>query len=304
MAYLHTTYTSSESFSYGFDAPYIENMPDVSRTFVLKESDRDAVLEFLNRRPVHTVAMTSFIYDNGIESPLNRGSFYGYHDRCGNLEGVALIGHTTLVEARSKEALQALAFAAKTSGSRMHMIMCEGDLAFDFWADAVDAFDAPKMICREYLFEIGFPFHVQDCKYELRLANESELEKIAEAHAEVAFMETGVDPLLADRNGFLDRVLRRIKQGRIYVVVENGELVFKADVTALTTEVAYLEGIYVNSNRRGEGIAPNCLAEVGRRLLEQVRHVCLLSNSEYSNAHRSFQKAGFRYSGECTTVFV
>src|SRR5688500_516677 len=98
MAYLHTEYAIADT-NYGFETPFVESMPDVSRTFVLREADRDAVLDFLDQRPVHTVAMTSFIYDNGIESPLNRGTFYGYHDRYGDLEGVALIGHTTLVEA-------------------------------------------------------------------------------------------------------------------------------------------------------------------------------------------------------------
>lgn len=45
--------------------------------------------------------MTSFINDNGIESELNRGKFYGYCNVYGEFEGVALIGHSTLGEARS-----------------------------------------------------------------------------------------------------------------------------------------------------------------------------------------------------------
>ena len=59
--------------------------------------------------------MTSFIQDNGIESELNRGKFYGYRNMDGTLEGVALIGHTTLVEARTREAIKTLAFKARSS---------------------------------------------------------------------------------------------------------------------------------------------------------------------------------------------
>jgi hypothetical protein len=44
--------------------------------------------------------MKSFIIDNGMESNMNRGSFVGYRNANGDLEGVALIGHSTLVEAR------------------------------------------------------------------------------------------------------------------------------------------------------------------------------------------------------------
>src|SRR5258708_12095337 len=84
--------------------------PDLSKVRELKPEDTAEVLEFLSVRPVHTVVMTSFINDNGIESDLNRGKFYGYSNSTGIFEGVALIGHTTLVESRSKDALNALGF--------------------------------------------------------------------------------------------------------------------------------------------------------------------------------------------------
>lgn len=301
MAYLHTAY---ESIDYSYDMPYIQNMPEVSRTFQLTEADRDRALEFLDEQPPHSAAMKSMIYDNGVESPQNRGTFYGYHDRYGNLDGVALIGHTTLVETRSTEARQALAFAARTEPVKMHVIVAEGDDAIDFWADAVTGPAQPRLVNREYLFEIAFPFPVRDCRHDLRLAMPEECEQIAEAQAEVAFIESGVDPLIVDREGFLRRVMRRIEQGRVFVVFEDGRLLFKADAVSVTTEAAHLEGVYVAEDRRGEGIGPNCLAEVARRLLETVRTVTLLSNSECKNAHRSFQKAGFRKTRECTAVFV
>ena len=75
--------------------------PDLSRVSELLLGDTQEVLDFLSIRPVHTVVMTSFINDNGIASELNRGKFYGYRNADGEIEGVALIGHSTLVEARS-----------------------------------------------------------------------------------------------------------------------------------------------------------------------------------------------------------
>jgi predicted GNAT family acetyltransferase len=78
-----------------------------------------------------------------------------------------------------------------------------------------------------------------------------ELELVAEAQAEVAFLESGVDPMVTDRDGFLKRVARRIEQERIFVVVENGELVFKADIIAETSDAIYLEGVYVSESYRG-----------------------------------------------------
>src|SRR6185436_20691196 len=64
----------------------------------LTDADEEEVLNFLSRRPIHTVAMVGFIHDNGLVSTLNRGTFYGCRNYEGNLEGVALIGHATLLE--------------------------------------------------------------------------------------------------------------------------------------------------------------------------------------------------------------
>ena len=41
------------------------------------------VLTLLPLRAVHTVLLAGFILDNGLESPLNRGSFYAYRDSRG-----------------------------------------------------------------------------------------------------------------------------------------------------------------------------------------------------------------------------
>lgn len=303
MAYLNTIF-ETPGYEFGFDMPFVANMPDVSRTFELKEGDRDAVLSFLDEKPPHGAAMASFIYDNGMESPLNRGTFYGYHDRYGNLEGVALIGHTTLLDVRSTEALQALAFVARKNEAKMHVIVSEGTAAVDFWTDAVKATGSPRQVNHEYLFEVSFPYSVRECEYDVRLARAEELLLVAEAHAEVAFLESGDDPMLRDREGFLSRVMRRIEQGRVFVVVENGELIFKADVVALATDTAHLEGIYVNSDHRGEGVGSACLSEVTRRLLNTVQTVCLLSNVEFTDAHKCFMKAGYKKTKECTAVFV
>ena len=75
----------------------------------LAAAEEAEVLSFLAARPVHTVTMASFIRDNGLVSPLNRGAFYGCRDAEGRLVGVALVGHATLVETESDAALAAFA---------------------------------------------------------------------------------------------------------------------------------------------------------------------------------------------------
>lgn len=277
---------------------------NLKRVQTLTGNDKTDVLEFLKIRPVHTVVMTSYINDNGLESANNRGVFHGYRNAAGELEGVALIGHTTLVEARSEDALIALALKARESETPIHLMMSDGDSIEGFWQYYAGEERQPRLVCEEKLFEIKHPVMVRDAVPELRLATAEELMPIAEAHAGIALQESGVNPLEKDREGYLKRVLRRIEQGRVWVVFENGKLIFKADVIAETSDVMYLEGIYVNPENRGQGIGANCLSQLSRVLLEKVKYVCLLSNVEFRQAHNAYARAGFKSKDCCVTMFV
>ncbi len=279
-------------------------MPNFQKLVMLKHEHEAEVMEFLSLRPVHTVVMKSFIKDNGLQSADNRGKFYGYRNLQGKLEGVALIGHTTLIETRSNEAIKLFALQARVSETPLHIIMSDSTMTEKFWQFYAEANQKPRLSCMELLFELSFPFPVQHCDWNVRLANASEIEQIAEAHAEVAFIESGVNPLEKDREGYLKRTMKRIEKGRTFVVFENDKLVFKADIVAETEDVAYLEGIYVAEEYRGRGVASQCLAAMSLELMTRVENICLLSNEEFKSAHRSFAKAGFKNTDSCLTIFV
>jgi len=247
--------------------------------------------------------MASFIRDNGIVSDLNRGTFYGYRNSKGDLEGVALIGHSTLIESRSEGAMKAFARKAKDERVVINLIMSEHEDALKFWQYYAGTAE-PRLTCTELLFETGFPMLVRDCEFDVRTARADELEQVAEAHAEVAFIESGADPMIKDREGFLQRAARRIEMGRTFVVFENGRLLFKADIIAEADDIVYLEGIYVAPEGRGKGIGSKCLSRLKLMLLERADKICMLSNERFENAHRSFEKAGFTVTGRCTTLFV
>ena len=278
--------------------------PDLSKVQELREENTREVLNFLNIRPVHTVVMMSFITDNGLTSELNRGKFFGYRNAEGTLEGVALIGHSTLVEARTDKALHALAIQARSSETPLHLIMSSGTDAAKFWQHLTNGLTEPRLTSTEALFEVAFPFPVRKTEREIRNADMSNLIAVAEAQAEVAFMECGVDPMLKDREGFLKRVARRIEQNRVFVVTDGDELIFKADIIAETAECIYLEGIYVGEKYRGQGIGSDCLSKLTVDLLGRTSNICMLSNVDFEAAHRSYAKAGFKNTDECTTLFV
>src|SRR5690242_3932050 len=105
------TVMQQESGENGFDGLAIKREPDTTSELTVR--DQTEVLDFLAERPTHTVFMASLIRDNGMESSLNRGNFFGCRDRDGRLVGDALIGHATLVEARTDASLAALAHVAQ-----------------------------------------------------------------------------------------------------------------------------------------------------------------------------------------------
>ncbi len=286
------------------EAAFLMMAPNLKQVALLTKNETAEVLAFLSVRPVHTVVMTSFINDNGMESDLNRGKFYGYRGRGGTLEGVALIGHSTLVEARTTDALKALAFCARRAETPIHLIMSGGNDAERFHLQMTGGMAEPRLKCTEALFEVSFPFAVQKCEWNIENADMSQLEQVAAAQAEIAFIECGVDPMLKDREGFLKRVARRIEQGRVFTVYSDGKLIFKADIIAETAETIYLEGIYVHPDHRGAGLGSRCLAALTQHLLGRVENICLLSNVDFTGAHTSFEKAGYRRSDQCVTLFV
>ncbi len=269
----------------------------------LTNSDAAEVLNFLAQRPIHTIAMMGLINDNGIVSPFNRGTFYGCRDLNGQLEGVALVGHATLMETVSDRALAALAQIARECPNT-HLIMGEKERVADFWSHYTESGRRQRLACREWLFELSWPVEAREQVEGLRPATLAELELVMPVQAELAYAESGVNPLEVDPKGFRERCLRRIEQGRTWVVVENGLLVFKADVISKTPEVYYLEGIWLREDRRNKNLGTRFMSELMRRLLENTKSVCLLVNETNEWAQGFYRKCGFHFRATYETIFL
>lgn len=287
-------------------APRVEELTSARESVNIEHlanSDASEVLQFLSQRPIHTVAMMSLIRDNGIVSPFNRGTFYGCRDLNGQLEGVALVGHATLMETVSDRALAALARVARECPNT-HLIMGEKERVAEFWSHYSEAGHRQRLACREWLFELSWPIEAREHVAELRPAKAEELELVMPVQAELAFAESGVNPLDIDPEGFRERCLRRIEQGRTWVVVEHGSLVFKADVISKTPEVIYLEGIWLREDRRKQNAGTRFMADLMRRLLEDAKSICLLVNETNEWAQSFYRKCGFHFRATYETIFL
>lgn len=266
-------------------------------------ADEAEVLGFLAARPVHTVFLAGFIRDNGLESGFNRGTFLGCRDQAGNLAGVALIGHYTVVEARSEPVLSAFARAARDIHST-YMILGEQEKVECFWHHFADEGQTPRRLCRELMYELHWPPPPQEPLPDLRLATLDDLELVLPVNASMVMAETGVDPIEADPAGFTRRWARRINQKRVWVWVEGGRLIFNADVMLETPDCIYLEGVYVSPEERGKGYGRRGLSQLSRRLLAKSKSLCLLVNEENPRAMNFYEQAGYRQMACYDTIFL
>lgn len=260
------------------------------------------VLAFLAQRPIHTVIMAGFIRDNGLVSPLNRGTFYGCRDAAGLLQGVALIGHVTSIETDSDEALELFAQLAQKY-DRAFVIVGEQDKVERFWEFYGPAGQSMRRLCRELLMEQRSPVAVLE-PVAMRRATLADIELLLPVHAQMAFEESGVNPMLKDPAGFRQRMAQRIEQGRIWVWTEADRLIFKADVICDTPEAIYLEGIYVAPEERGQGAGVRFISQLSRTLLAHTKSLCMLVNESNQAAQACYQKAGFKVQGFYDTVFL
>jgi ribosomal protein S18 acetylase RimI-like enzyme len=268
----------------------------------LRDAEHDEVLGFLERRPIYTAYLAGMVRDNGLESELNRGTFYGYRNSLGTLEGVALIGHATLLETSSDDALCAFAKTAQRCKA-VHLIMGEERSIESFWSFYADAGQEMRRACRELLFELRWPSGISKVA-DLRPATLEDLPLLMPVHAEMALEESGVDPRLQDAAGFYERYARRIAQGRTWVLIENGVLQFKAEIVAETPEATYVEGVWVNPESRRQGYGRRCMSQLARMLLWRTKSICLFVNDENDQAQEFYKHAGYHLRTVYDTIFL
>lgn len=262
----------------------------------------ERILSALSCNSLTNTIMAGFIRDNGFASLLNRGQFYTCRDEQNQLEGVALVGHTVLFEAFSDRAIQAFAGLARRHSST-HLLMGEHSAVERFWSHYADKDTSPRLVCPILFLKRSEQFPEQPDVSGLRPAGREDLEHVVHAQAAMAFEICGVDPLKKDAAGFRARYLNRIEKKRVWVVIENDRLLFKADIITDTPEAVYVEGIYVSPEERGKGVGRRCLAGLGRILMARGKAIYLFIESQNTRTKSFYLKLGFVVAGEYDLLY-
>jgi predicted GNAT family acetyltransferase len=116
--------------------------------------------------------------------------------------------------------------------------------------------------------------------------------------------EVGVDPE-ADGGApiYRSRVRQLIGLGWSFARIEEGRVVFKAEVAHATPHAAQIQGVWVAPDRRGQGLAAGgvaAVAEACRRDIAPV--VSLYANIWNEPARRAYARVGFEQTGTFATI--
>ncbi|RXW32120.1 GNAT family N-acetyltransferase [Propioniciclava flava] len=114
--------------------------------------------------------------------------------------------------------------------------------------------------------------------------------------------ELDEDPLATNAVGYRRYVRSLIDTGRAFARREDGEVVFKADLGAVTDHVAQIQGVWVAPRLRGRGLSVPAMAAVTNAILEQGRVASLYVNDFNAAAVACYLRCGYVVVDELASV--
>ncbi len=138
----------------------------------------------------------------------------------------------------------------------------------------------------------------------VRRTTPADLEILYPACVAMYTEEVGVSP---EEGGgarlYRARIAQLISKGWSYARIEDGRVLFKAEVAAASPHACQVQGVWVDPDHRGQGLASAGMAAVVRLALREVAPVVSLYVNEHNvAARRAYARVGFEQTAEFTTV--
>ena len=184
-------------------------------------------------------------------------------------------------------------FAGDAAARGARMIIGNERAVTDLWAAARSVMPRPRED------RPGQPVYVIDeppapDSSGLREATLDDVDLLLPACAATYLEELGVDPLQHDPAGFRRRTVAQIEEGRSWLWVEDGTILFKAEASAWTPRAVQLQQVWVDAKARRQGHATRGLSDLCRLLLERTPTVTLFVRPENEAAIRLYERVGMR----------
>ncbi|MFD9423180.1 MULTISPECIES: GNAT family N-acetyltransferase [unclassified Streptomyces] len=273
-------------------------------TRVLEPSDLGAALAILESEPVANAFVTSRVQAAGLDPWRLGGEMWGWYAD-GRLRSLCYSGANLVPVCAGPEAVRAFADRARRAGRRCSSIVGPAGPTAQLWrllepgwgpAREVRA-NQPLMVTESLSAEVApDPF--------VRRIRKDEMDIVMPACVAMFTEEVGISPLAGD-GGLLyqARVAELIGSGRSFARIEDGKVLFKAEIGATTTQACQIQGVWVAPEFRGRGLSETGMAAVLAHALADVAPVVSLYVNDYNTpARKAYSRVGFREVGAFMSV--
>jgi uncharacterized protein len=270
---------------------------------VLGPSDLPRVQALLERDPVTNVFVDYRVRMTGLDPRWLGGEMWGYVED-GELVSLCHAAANLVPVEATERALEVFSARALARGRTCSSIVGQQQQVADFWR-TVEPWWGPARLVRDaqpFMTLSGPPAVEADPG--VRRVRLEEFDLLYPACVDMFTEEVGVSPEAGGgRDLYQTRVRQLIAKGLAYARIEDGEVLFKAEVGAVTPHACQVQGVWVPPSRRGEGLSVPGMAAVAEQALQDVAPVVTL----YVNAHnvaarRCYEAVGFAETTRFTTI--
>ncbi|MET9417304.1 GNAT family N-acetyltransferase [Streptomyces klenkii] len=279
-------------------------MLTTTTTKVLEPGDIEAALAVLGRDPVANAFVAARVQVAGLDPWRLGGEMWGWYAD-GRLESLCYAGANLVPICAGPEAVRAFADRARRAGRRCSSIVGPAEATAALWS-LLEPHWGPAREVRSHqplMVTRSMPADVEPDPL-VRRIRKDEMEVIMPACVAMFTEEVGVSPLAGD-GGLLyqARVAELVGSGRSFARIEDGRVVFKAEIGAATPQACQIQGVWVAPEHRGRGLSVTGMAAVLRYALTEVSPVVSLYVNDYNTAARaSYRRVGFEETGAFMSV--
>lgn len=273
---------------------------------VLDAGDEGAVRELLATDPVGACMLAGRIETYGTATASLGAPLWGLHNGR-RLDAVCLAGANLIPFARAgAEAEAATAFAerARRAGRRCSTIVGPAAAVLPLWELLEPGWGPARDVrARQPLLAIEGPPTVP-AEPRVRPVRPAELDTLLPAAIAMFTEEVGVSPTRVDGgSAYRARVADLVRAGQSLAWIEDGQVLFKADVGAVSRSACQLQGVWVAPEHRGQGIGQRGTAAVVEYARTAIAPVVSLYVNDYNAAARAaYERVGFQQVGTYASV--
>ncbi|QCB98315.1 DUF4081 domain-containing protein [Arthrobacter sp. PAMC25564] len=270
---------------------------------VLGGADTAQLLELARQEPVANAFILSHLEAAGTASPTAGGaSILGVFDG-GTLLGACWAGANLVPVQLDPELAGLVAAAAHHSGRRYASIFGPAETVMALFA-GLEQFGQTAHEIREDqpLMSISGPPAVRP-EPALGFGQLADFDKILPACAAMFEEEVGYSPYLGGREYYSRRVKGLIRAGHSLAHLnDDGDVVFKAELGAVTPEATQVQGVWMNPKFRGLGLSAGYMAAVVVMAQTMAPVTSLYVNGFNTRARATYERVGFQQVGTFATV--